>query len=127
MISDKKWESMLSETDFEFTLDELKEYLTEPIANLLYRWLEKYKLNIRRVIKLRLENCDDFIAPSELDKDDPNYDEFDSWPKFAKADAADDVRFAADACREFAVIEEYLPRVEFTRESVFGEEEKEEE
>ena len=127
MISDKKWESILSETDFEFTLDELKEYLTEPIANLLYRWLEKYKLNIRRVIKLRLENCDEFIAPSELDKDDPNYDEFDSWPKFAKADATDEVRFAADACREFAVIEEYLPRVEFTRESVFGEEEKEKE
>lgn len=122
MITDKKWEKILEETGFEFTLDELKKCLSEPIAMDLYRWLEKYHLNIRKVMKLRLTYSDQFIAPCQLDKNDPDYDEFNSWPKFAKPDAPEEVKFASEVCNAYKPIEDCLPHIEFSMESIFNEE-----
>lgn len=120
MISDKKWNEILKETDFELSLDELKKALTYPEAVELYKFLDKYKLNMRKAMKLRLEYFDKFVAPCQLDKSDPRYDEFDSWAKYARADSPDDVKYAAEVCEAFAKVERTLPFVEFTGDDILG-------
>ena len=53
-----------------------------------------------------------------LDKDDPRYDESETWPRYAKPDAPEDVKRASEIILAFRPIESFLPHIHFTGEAV---------
>lgn len=121
MIDERKLDSVLKSVDFELSIDMLKGCLNESQAKALMSWIERWKVNLRQLQRLRIDNADYMCHVWELDEDDSRYNPDDGMTVCAKDGSPEETVKVAKMVNEFNAFGDSLPIMEFSREELYGE------
>lgn len=119
MIDKKRFQKILEEVDFEFSVKQLEKFLNEAQANSLMSWIERWKMNLRQFARLRIDFKTWLLEAWELPETDSRYDPEDNR-LYPKENAPEEAVRLAKMENEFSSFGEYLPILEFSREELYG-------
>lgn len=117
-MTDERMTKILSDNDFEFTLKELKSYLTSFQLHKLVEWVDKYKINLRKYAKFRINYAEFLLCGAELDEDDPNYDPNNGVFEYLTDDAPEEAKKLILIEKDYNVFGDALPNIEFTGDDI---------